>query len=544
MMADLAKIKRNVAKMAAQNASEADIDGYIASEGVTVDDVRNFKSQAAPEMPTSDPRDNLLGKVDTAVRGAADALTLGTADEIAAAVRSGSLFGLNSGLWGDYQKALAEERGIDAADAENRFGYRLGGQIAGGVTGGVGLARAGLSPTANAINAGWRLPAVALTSGLEGAAFGAAHGLGSGEGAEDRFDQAKAGAAWGLGGGAVAPVAVSGVSSLARKAITPFRAAPERAAAAAVLEREGVPLTAGQRVGSDPLRYAEGEIGGRHAAEIMEQQKKAFTDAIMRRAGASGLADSDNLSALNARIGAGFDDITSRNSIIPDQELADDIANTVREYARVLPANQKEIFANMTGDVIDRFSGGNVMDGATYQGIRSRLTKMARSSKDDTQYAEALRGLRNSLDGAFKRNISPDDADAWDALNRQYGNMKVIENAALGAGEDAATGIISPARLRMADVGRNRTNYARGNTDFSELARAGQTMMTPLPNSGTASRLAVRGLMSFPAAAGAIAGGSTGDILTGLGAAAAGAALPRAVGRAMMSKAEIGRAHV
>ncbi len=31
-MADLARIKRNVAKMAAQNAPEADIDGYIAKQ--------------------------------------------------------------------------------------------------------------------------------------------------------------------------------------------------------------------------------------------------------------------------------------------------------------------------------------------------------------------------------------------------------------------------------------------------------------------------------------------------------------------------------
>lgn len=46
-MADLARIKRNVAKMASQNAPEADIDGYIVSEGVTVDDVRNFRDPAA-----------------------------------------------------------------------------------------------------------------------------------------------------------------------------------------------------------------------------------------------------------------------------------------------------------------------------------------------------------------------------------------------------------------------------------------------------------------------------------------------------------------
>lgn len=42
-MADIAKVKRNVAKMASMNAPEEDIDGYIASEGLTVDDIRNFK---------------------------------------------------------------------------------------------------------------------------------------------------------------------------------------------------------------------------------------------------------------------------------------------------------------------------------------------------------------------------------------------------------------------------------------------------------------------------------------------------------------------
>lgn len=42
-MADLLKIKKNVAKMASMGAPEEDIDGYITSEGVSLDDVRNFK---------------------------------------------------------------------------------------------------------------------------------------------------------------------------------------------------------------------------------------------------------------------------------------------------------------------------------------------------------------------------------------------------------------------------------------------------------------------------------------------------------------------
>ena len=57
-MADLARIKNNVRKMAAQGAPEADIDGYIASEGVTLDDVRNFKA----EQPTEER--GVLRRVD------------------------------------------------------------------------------------------------------------------------------------------------------------------------------------------------------------------------------------------------------------------------------------------------------------------------------------------------------------------------------------------------------------------------------------------------------------------------------------------------
>lgn len=42
-MVDLALIKRNVARMAAQGAPEEDIDGYISAEGATIDQVRDFQ---------------------------------------------------------------------------------------------------------------------------------------------------------------------------------------------------------------------------------------------------------------------------------------------------------------------------------------------------------------------------------------------------------------------------------------------------------------------------------------------------------------------
>ncbi|MFI3905660.1 hypothetical protein [Ochrobactrum sp. S1502_03] len=161
------------------------------------------------EQP-ADERDSILGRVDAAVRGAADTLTFGFSDEIAAGLGTGF------GMLGDYDQELARQRGIDASDSENRFGYRLGGQLAGGVTSGVGLAKNGLSLGANAINNGAGLGKVALASGIEGAGLGGLHGFGSGEGVEGRIGSGTVGAIGGGIIGAAAPVAIAGASGFAK----------------------------------------------------------------------------------------------------------------------------------------------------------------------------------------------------------------------------------------------------------------------------------------------------------------------------------------
>lgn len=47
-MADIDKAKRNIAKMVSMNAPEADIDAYISSEGLTLDQIRNHKIGSQP----------------------------------------------------------------------------------------------------------------------------------------------------------------------------------------------------------------------------------------------------------------------------------------------------------------------------------------------------------------------------------------------------------------------------------------------------------------------------------------------------------------
>jgi hypothetical protein len=117
--------------------------------------------------------------------------------------------------------------------------------------------------------------------------------------------------------------------------------------------------------------------------------------------------------------------------------------------------------------------------------------------------------------------------------------MLVLERASTGAGENAAQGLISPSALRSATVTKQgRRNYARGRGDFADLARAGESVMKTMPNSGTAGRLNAQNLgLGLAGVLGIGAGTATGDTTNALAAAALGLAAPRGVGAVMMSQA-------
>ena len=50
-MADVPKIKRNIEKMLAAGAPEADIDAYLSTEGVKAEDLRAAPHKALPAGP-------------------------------------------------------------------------------------------------------------------------------------------------------------------------------------------------------------------------------------------------------------------------------------------------------------------------------------------------------------------------------------------------------------------------------------------------------------------------------------------------------------
>lgn len=291
--------------------------------------------------------------------------------------------------------------------------------------------------------------------------------------------------------------------------ITPIEASPAKRAAVDVLEREGVTsLTAGQRTGNKSLQYLESAAShapgaGGGAARVEHEGQRQFTEAATRRAGAGPDASPEVLAANQERLGQGYRDIAARNTITPDNRMVTDIVDAATRYRFVPESQQHAMLQGYIDDIIPHINNGS-MSGQHYQAMRSMLTSDAAATSDG-YLKNALTGIRNALDNAMTRSVSPEDAAAWRQLNREYSAQKVIEKAASRAGEATAEGQITPSNLRNVIAAEDRSGYARGRGQFNELARAGEQVMKPLPNSGTAQRanafhLLNAGLLGIPQA--------------------------------------------
>lgn len=330
------------------------------------------------------------------------------------------------------------------------------------------------------------------------------------------------------GGGAVAG---------ARRMVTPNPANPERLKAVQTLRKEGVTeLTPGQVTGKRSLRYAESEIGGSKAAGMMEAQGEQFTRAALQRIGIDApRATPDVLNRAYQGIGVRFETLSNRNNLLPDRQFATDLGDALKWYGERVNAPQRApIIGNYAQEIGNVVKGGPIR-GDVYQSLRSRIAADARGAGD--QYMQStLRDLVSALDDAMERSIqrsNPNDLGAFREARDQYRNFLVIERAAVGAGEQAAMGIISPAKLREAAAGvGGRRGYALGRGDLDELARSGNAVMSPMPDSGTASRLAAR---RVPEALGVAAGAGLGGVEGGLMGLFAAPTIPWGLGRMMLS---------
>jgi hypothetical protein len=264
----------------------------------------------------------------------------------------------------------------------------------------------------------------------------------------------------------------------AMRAITPLPATAGRTQQAGVLAAEGVDLTAGQRTGSRPLRWAESSardmpFAGAPIGAITERQGEQLTRALLRRVGETGddaLATPQVLAAARARIGAEFDRVTT-HPLPLNARTSGDIATRLgaafRQYLEQVPTSAHRPFVEgFMRDMLDAMTtpGGRLrpnISGERVQHFRSRLATAARETTDP-EYAAFLRAARETLDDIYGATLPANEAAAWAAARQHWRHLLVLEDAVAGSAMGTPYGTASPASLRRASKTGNPQAFAEG----------------------------------------------------------------------------------
>ena len=267
--------------------------------------VRQLQGQA--EQPEPDGG-GILGGLQSFGTGVVDLASSGFADEFLGAPArylGGKILPWQSNV--TYEQALEEVRAADRAAAEANPKTYLAGQVVGGVGLASGLAKGGLSLSANAPRGASLISRVGRGAG-EGAILGGAYGVGSGEDTSDRLTQGGLGAITGAAVGGAIPVVAQGVSSAYRNVVD--RITANRAAQQAGTTPEVARILA---------RTIEPDIGPQGMAGIQRAGQEAMLadigptsrqvlDVAIQRGGPGANAARG---AIDARVARGATDLTN-----------------------------------------------------------------------------------------------------------------------------------------------------------------------------------------------------------------------------------------
>lgn len=466
--------------------------------------------QAAAAQQRADPRNSFLGKVDATVRGAADILSFGYADELAAAGDAAfqPLFGTGEeggSFWERYEQNLRTQRGIDQSDEQNRFGYRLGGQVAGA------LPAAIIPASAAAQSAG--LAGRIVIGALGGAAQGAAYGSGSAVEGERGQGAVKGLVAGGVVGGAV-PVVGNAIG----------RAVGSRAGRAAVPtadELKGRAQSLYSAAEQQGLRIAPQSFGNAANAISREVRAKGIDPNIHPKAwaalqrveqAAGGQLDLGEVETLRRVIGQ-----AAKSNEPSERYMAGQMMRRLDDYMNNLKPSDV-----LAGD--SRAAVGMIREARSLWSRQAKadvLTELwDRAGNRASQFSGS--GFENALRTEFRnliqnpkrlRMFTPDERRAIGKIARGG----PIENFLRMAGKFAPTGVVSSVMSGGAGLAVGGPVGAVALPAVGLMARQGATAMTTRNYRNAEALVRNAGVQPFDAPLAALAAGRATPALDTLG---------------------------
>lgn len=368
-----------------------------------------------------------------------------------------------------------------------------------------------------------------------GATLGAAQPVGEGE---SRVMNAVGGGT----AGALGQTAVNAIGRVAQPIVKNLSKQAEKGVQ--ILKDAGVPLDLAQETGSKVMGWAKRLTsdnpftgGGSHAFE--EAQNNAFTKAISKTMGEDAeRITPEVLQNAKTRLGDVYNNLFDRNGVRVTRDFQKSLTELKDASEKVMPEGQKGI-TNIVNDIMEKskLNMGH-LDGKQYQAIKQQLAAMEAQGGTAGHYAGELREkLFEGLSNTIKKLGNKEDLELLKQTNKQYGNMKKIEDIALKDPD----GHVSPAKLYNSLTTKAKRNaFYQDDPHLAQLASAGKSVLTEkMPNSGTAARLA--GQAAIPTAVAIADYAKEGDIGTAAKLGLSAYVAPKLLQKALTSQGAAGK---
>ena len=368
-----------------------------------------------------------------------------------------------------------------------------------------------------------------------GATLGAAQPVGEGE---SRVMNAVGGGT----AGALGQTAVNAIGRVAQPIVKNLSKQAEKGVQ--ILKDAGVPLDLAQETGSKVMSWAKRLTsdnpftgGGSHAFE--EAQNNAFTKAISKTMGEDAeRITPEVLQNAKTRLGDVYNNLFDRNGVRVTRDFQKSLTELKDASEKVMPEGQKGI-TNIVNDIMEKskLNMGH-LDGKQYQAIKQQLAAMEAQGGTAGHYAGELREkLFEGLSNTIKKLGNKEDLELLKQTNKQYGNMKKIEDIALKDPD----GHVSPAKLYNSLTTKAKRNaFYQDDPHLAQLASAGKSVLTEkMPNSGTAARLA--GQAAIPTTVAAVDYAKEGDIGNAAKLGLSAYVLPKVLQKALTSQGVAGK---
>jgi len=275
------------------------------------------------------------------------------------------------------------------------------------------------------------------------------------------------------------------------------KVAPSRLDAVKTLEDAGVQPTAGQATGQRSLAFAE------EATEPGKAKRQAaidqFTDAAITTAIPPMLRDrisfspnmmpQEKMATLRTVITKTMDDLAGRNAVPITDKLFEEMFDIAQDYKKTVSTGNKTPFFDGLAELMVNQAGAGQINGAAFQRIRTSLSELTKTDAVTRSAAvKTIKLLEDALGERIKKSKNKDDMQLYRDVRKGYSDLMVLEAAAKRNNNVEFN--ITPNALAMAARNKDAQSYVYGRDTFSDLYRAGNTILTRADNpSGTARTL-------------------------------------------------------